>query len=395
MQYKIFSKLAFTYSKKNFSNLSTKFSSKNIQNESPKQNNNLKTLIFPQKSKAAFIHSVEKKSLQEPYSQWQKISKILAKDLIAALNLEVSFPNNDSAELLEIIKAASRENILPEAILVNNFPVDPKENLLPNAPHDENYNYLNSNDIGKKGYIAEYALLAIFEAMNLNFATNHALQNGWPYQHVSIKKNKENTASHAGKATFPRHSDGAHNEDDKLIDVVALLTLRNGNTNSILVKHAVLEEALKEKLGNKFAILEQPNFIFNASKAYDQKEEKIAPIIQNVNGKKKWRVQGNRDLIRVVNSNDQEVLNIFLDTLENLEPTHKFPLKYSDLMLIDNLSGYVHARSPIDTSNAEDAERHLLRSMGRFKSKPLTFFSKPINNEIEKQWKECNQTKKI
>lgn len=333
------------------------------------------TLQFPPSAAAQFVDYV--KSLKKnPYRDWRDIRYAVANELFESLGKAAKeFPDSDAQRILDIFDKAQKNHKLPVGILIKNFPVDAKEDLL-NPPNQQHYDSDKPEDRGKKTYIAEFAMLALNTAMGMDMAINPDLQDGWPYQHVTPKEGKRDTASHAGTAVFPRHSDGAHLPDDKLVDWVGLHTLRNGKTQSILVDYTALEKALHNRLGDDFAVLTEPRFRFSSSAAYDGVKSLTAPILTCwENGEKIWRAQGNRELITAATPDDtkaQEVLDIFLDVLENVAPAHQFALEYGDALFIDNLRGFVHTRSRIETENhPDDAKRHLLRSHGRFSAEVI------------------------
>lgn len=330
----------------------------------------LETLTFPQSASEEFITYVNGLK-NNPYEDWRDIRYAVANKLIESLeHAATKEPTSDARRLLGILEESRNTQKLPIGVLVKNFPVDAKSDLL-DPPKRQHYDPTDPQDVGKKTFVAEYAMLALNTAMGMDLAVSPTLQASWPYHHVTPKDGKENTASHAGTAIFPRHSDGAHLPKEKLVDWVGLHTVRNGVTQSILVRYDELETALKKELGKDFAILYQPRFIFSASAAYDGAQSIQASIIETKeNGEKIWRVQGNKNLIRAANPSDKEAQNVldkFLAVLENTPATHQFALEYGDVLFIDNLRGFVHTRAPIVVdNNPDDAKRHLLRTHGRF-----------------------------
>ena len=187
-----------------------------------------------------------------------------------------------------------------------------------------------------------------------------------------LKNRKKHTGSHAGAGFFPIHSDGAHLPNNKLIDIVMLLTLCNRKTKSILVSYKILEKILRKKLDIKFDVLKYPRFEFSTSMAYDKVIKNIAPIItlDTYNKSYKWRIQGNRHLLKAAYENDYEakkVLEILFQVLHQIKPCHCFAMEYGDLLLIDNVRGYIHTRQPINTRSSYESRRHLMRTHGRFR----------------------------
>lgn len=333
----------------------------------------LKDILFPRRATQYFIENA--RQYHNPYISWKETSSRAAEDFVGALkNAEIETPLSEARDILDMIDMARIHQRLPAGILFRQFPVDAKQDLL-SPPHTQDYDATNPRNIGKRTFIAEYAMLGLTTAMGLTISVNLKLQSGWMCQHVTPKVGKMTTASHAGTAYFPRHSDGAHFPKENLVDWLGLHTLRNGKTESIIVSYNALKHALLEELGEeRFNILRQPRFTFKASDAYDQKNELIAPIIDiDAHGQEIWRIQGNKQLVSPSDPDDHEahnILAIFHHVLEKLEATHRFPLQYGEALFIDNLRGFVHTRSPIDIKgHQDDAKRHLLRIHGRFSEK--------------------------
>ena len=308
---------------------------------------------------------------KNPYVFWKEIRHSLSFEFIKILQEHAERDDDlNLKSILEIIYNSAVYKVLPPAILIRGFPIDREKDLLPPPSDANNYNCHDPAAIGKRTFVAEFSLLALMSALKLDFHINPKLQGGWFVQHVAVKRQKQNTGSHAGAGVFPLHSDGAHLPDEKLIDTVALLTLRNGKTNSILVSYDHLADALRDKMKDRFDILFQKRFIFKSSVAYSTPETIIAPIIcqKESSAKPIWRVQGNRNLLSAVNENDFEAigaLNDFFSVIDSITPSHRFALRRGDLLIIDNLRGFVHTRETIDLTHAVDRKRHLIRAHGR------------------------------
>lgn len=308
---------------------------------------------------------------ENPYVFWKEIRHSLSFEFIKILQEQVECDDDPNLKsILEIIHNSTANEALPPAILIRGFPIDREEDLLPPPSDANNYNCHDPTAIGKKTFVAELALLALMNALKLDFHINPKLQNGWFVQHVAVKQQKQNTGSHAGAGVFPLHSDGAHLPDENLIDTVVLLTLRNGKTNSILVSYDRLADALRDKMKDRFDILFQKKFIFKSSVAYSTPETIIAPIIcqKEPSAKPIWRVQGNRNLLSAADENDFEAIGAledFFSVIDSVAPSYRFALRSGDLLMVDNLRGFAHTRETIDLTCDVDRRRHLIRAHGR------------------------------
>lgn len=309
---------------------------------------------------------------ENPYISWREIRHSLSCEFVKILQEQLECDDNrDLKAILDIIHNSAARKTLPPATLIREFPIDREKDLLHPPSDANNYNCHDPAAIGKKTFVAELALLALMSALKLDLHINPKLQDGWFVQHVAVKQQKQSTGSHAGAGVFPLHSDGAHLLDENLIDAVALLTLRNGKTNSILVSYDHLAGALRDKMEDRFNVLFQKRFMFKSSAAYDIPETTIAPIIykKEPNARLIWRVQGNRHLLSPADENDFGAivaLDDFFSVIDGIAPCHHFALRRGDLLIVDNLRGFAHTREPIDLTCDVDRRRHLIRAHGRW-----------------------------
>lgn len=313
-----------------------------------------------------FAAEISAKSFRNPYQNWQTDLPYYGK-----LLYEI-FLRHKSFELLNLIEAIVEKSQIRPAVLISGFPVDAEKALLTPPKEWGYYDPTNARAIGKKTFVAEAALLGIVSILRLEIHINPLLQGGWFTQHVCVKHNHERSASHAGAGHFPLHSDGAHLDDDALIDFLFLLTLRNGQTQSKLVYYETLRMQLLDNLGDEFSLLFEPRFKLSSSSAYEIRTSIIAPVITRKGQKEVWRVQGNRELIEPADPMDLRaaaVLESLQTVLDEIEPDYSGALKYGDLLIVDNLSGALHTRGLINFDDPNDQDRHLLRLHGKRKEK--------------------------
>lgn len=114
-----------------------------------------KTITFPEQAKAEFIAYVNENCGElNPYVDFESKRYALAMKMHDVL-AEVAKGSGQDAEnakkLLELTDNIRNEKENP-AVLVKNFPVDAKEDLLA-PPTDSSYDYRTPEKTGKKGYI--------------------------------------------------------------------------------------------------------------------------------------------------------------------------------------------------------------------------------------------------
>mmetsp|Transcript_460 Transcript_460/g.1323 ORF Transcript_460/g.1323 Transcript_460/m.1323 type:complete len:332 (+) Transcript_460:480-1475(+) len=311
-----------------------------------------------------FGTAISKRSFGNPYQNWQEDMPCYGELLYECLS------RHNDVELLNLIEAIVGKSETRPAVLISGFPVDAVEALLTPPRKWGHYDPTDAKAIGKKTFVAEAALLGLVSLLKLGIHINPLLQGGWFTQHVCVKHNRKGSASHAGAGHFPLHNDGAHLNDDALIDFLFLLTLRNGQTQSKLVDYDALKMRLLDYLGDEFPLLFEPRFKLSSSSAYETRTSIVAPIITRKGQKEIWRVQGNCELIEPAVPKDHRaaaVLEGLHTVLEDIQPSFSGALKYGDLLLVDNLSGALHTRGLITNDDPKDRDRHLLRLHGKRK----------------------------
>jgi hypothetical protein len=327
-------------------------------------------LTFPESAKQKFLEYL--KHLQNPsnpYHAYKDMRFAVAYKMADVLTeaLTNKDEHDDAQKILEAI-ASIRKHKDPTAFVVHNFPVDGKETLL-DTPSDPNgFNSDNTEDIGKTGYVTEWAMLAFNTASGSDIYQSPKEQGGLMTHHVTARYGKADVPSNAGAGVFPVHTEGSHLPTG-MVDALTLATLKNEKTPTVIIPTLLIKEALQEKLGEKFNMLFEKRFKFlpgPVQEGGETDDHVIEPMIykDDEGNITRWRLNANLARITAADPNDKEAQQIIeqvADTLESLK--QGYVSQHGDFIFVGNRVGAAHSRTPFapeDMGNPK-TNRHLLR----------------------------------
>ena len=334
-------------------------------------------LRFPEPAMVEFAKYADDLSRdRNPYHHHQDMKFALAYKMNQSLDTvlrgsEVSTQERDDARYLLQTMERMRDGLEePAVLIINGFPVDSKESLLSTPSDPTGYDPDKKEDRGKEGFVTECAMLAFNTAIHQDVVTNPNVQGGLFTHHLSPRKGMSGVASNAGAGFFPVHIEGTHLPTEEMVDGLTLTALKNSRSPTIYVPIMMIEQKLREELGERFDMLLEPRFKFVAGVAYNTNSDSgvIEPMIytDDKGNIVRWRMNANLDKVSPADPKDKEAGEVIVKVAEVLESLkQEVVLQYGDFLRINNATGAAHSRAPIhpQDSNPNDPtnNRHLLR----------------------------------
>ena len=327
----------------------------------------LEEFTFPESVRQAFIDYVNLDlKHKNPYQDFKAMRYSVAYKMIQLL----SHSTNDAFAVKQILNLIHRMRADddPVAFVIHNFPVDPQKNLLATPSDPEGFDPNNPKDMGKTGFVTEWAMLAFNTASASDIFYSPKEHGGLFTHHVVARDGKADTPSNAGSGFFPVHTEGSHLKSE-VIAALTLATLKNQKTSTIIIPTSVIKNALEEKLGNKFKILFEPRFKFVPGPIYESgavEDPVIEPMIyKNDQGEiTRWRLNASPVRLIAADPNDADSVEIIAQVAEVLESLKRgYTSKYGDFIFIGNIKGAAHSRTPFASEDKDNplTNRHLLR----------------------------------
>ncbi|MEZ5690602.1 MAG: hypothetical protein R3D71_02920 [Rickettsiales bacterium] len=335
-----------------------------------------KTVNFPETAKQEFIAYIKEHcSDDNPYVDFESKRYALAVKMHDALKKVAQEQGNEAKNAKELLEFTGnlRKGRNNPPLLIKNFPVDAKEDLLSPPTNPKDFSHSPPEKTGKKGYITEWALEAFNTLSSMSPIQKKSLQDGRRYHWLIPRKGKEDSKSSYGSMLFELHTEDASHLGDNDMQIM-LLGLRNKKTPTILLpledaKRIFIKEFSKEELD----LLKLPVFKFtpDTKRFQDALPCTRAMLKCNLEGDfTEMQMHGNLDRIKV----DQEaVRNHNVDTgrvqalikkVSNVlaEINQGVILGHGDLLVFDNLRA-LHSRTYLhEDDRKKGEERHLMRT---------------------------------
>ena len=333
-----------------------------------------KTIFFPETAKAKFIAYVQENcGEQNPYVDFESKRYALAMkmhDILTKVAMGVGEEAENAKELLQLAETIRNSKESPP-VLVKNFPVDTKEDLVAPPTNHKDFSTSPPEKTGKKTYITEWSLEAFNTLCGLSPIQSKEMQAGNRYHRVIPQKGLEKTKTNSGAEILDLHTEATYRQDNNM--QIILVGLRNKKTPTMLVPIDEVQRIFNKKFDEEeLQLLEKPIYKTVTDPTFTSNGKCIRQmLVRDSSGKfREMQMNGNMDRLNVDEDAANEHgcnVNVIKELIAKVSSelakiNQGVILGHGDLIVFNNLKA-LHARTPIHADDRKAGEeRHLIRT---------------------------------